>query len=278
MSETVWLHDIRAQVATWLPKSRALLNELLEDATSDLQREMIVRSISVGHSPAEIHAFADELRSLSDRQIFEMCTLAVRRPPEATVEQLVRIEADPLTAFEMNGGKIEPNEDDELLARVAEPIDRQLSRQIQMSRTFFADARATVGVVPASSELASRSHELLADLLGNATRALGITWAEYDVVGIGAASVQALLDRSAEALNAAMPVVAVLGSTQHVHRRFVLILQVQQSSKTRAWQLYEPLSREVRWLNEGDLTSEAELPFSDPGCHMVTRIILPSPT
>ncbi|HVE87741.1 MAG TPA: hypothetical protein VND93_33015, partial [Myxococcales bacterium] len=78
--------------------------ELLEDAGSELQREMLNRAVATGHSPTELHSFGDSIRGISDQQLFRLCT-----PPEdmpaRTPEQMeirLRAEADPILAFRLN--------------------------------------------------------------------------------------------------------------------------------------------------------------------------------
>ncbi|MFT3706444.1 MAG: hypothetical protein QM817_02130 [Archangium sp.] len=99
------------QLQQWTPRARLLFDELLDDAGSDLQREFLQRAVAAAHTPAEVHAFADELRGLSDEDAYEACTLQEDAPQDYTVSQLLRAEADPLFAFELKGGTIEPNED-----------------------------------------------------------------------------------------------------------------------------------------------------------------------
>ena len=98
-------------LAQWPARARELFEELIDDAGSDLQRELIQRAVVAAHSPAEVHAFADALRGMSDEEAYEACTLHDSAPEDYTVAQLLRAEADPLFAFELMGGNIEPNEE-----------------------------------------------------------------------------------------------------------------------------------------------------------------------
>lgn len=102
--------DVLAVVDRWAPKQARLLEELWEDAATELQRELLARSIVAGHTPAEVHAFADEIRGLEDDLLYERCTPDPAKTPGATVAQLLRAESDPLTAYELNVGELEPNE------------------------------------------------------------------------------------------------------------------------------------------------------------------------
>ncbi len=106
--------DVLAVVDRWAPKQARLLDELWEDAVTELQRELLARAIVAGHTPAEIHAFADEIRPLDDDTLYERCTPDAAKTPGATVAQLLRAEGDPLSAYELNVGELEPNEPSEV--------------------------------------------------------------------------------------------------------------------------------------------------------------------
>lgn len=106
--------DVLAVVDRWPPKQARLLDELWEDAASELQRELLARSIVAGHTPAEVHAFADEIRGKGDEALYEACTLDPQKAHDYTVSQLLRAESDPLYAYELNGGELEPNEPSEV--------------------------------------------------------------------------------------------------------------------------------------------------------------------
>ena len=109
------------QLETWAPTQRQQLAEWLEDAGSELQREFLDRAISAGHTPAEVHAFADELRGMSDDDAFDACTLDADAPEGYTVNQLLRAEGDPLYAYELKGGSLSPADDGEV------PVTKELS-------------------------------------------------------------------------------------------------------------------------------------------------------
>jgi len=88
----------------WDEDDLQLFVELLEDAGSELQREMLNRVVAMGHSPTELHSFGDSIRGLGDEQLFGLCTppddMPVRTP--AQMEARLRAEADPLVAFRLN--------------------------------------------------------------------------------------------------------------------------------------------------------------------------------
>ncbi len=103
--------EAKEKLNAWPSKARALFKELVEDAASELQRELLQRAVAAGHSPAEMHAFADELRGLDDEQAFDACTLDAHAPEGYTVVQLLRAEADPLYAYELKGHSLTPADD-----------------------------------------------------------------------------------------------------------------------------------------------------------------------
>ncbi|GEM_PF-2106988 len=103
--------EAKEKLNAWPAKARALFNELVEDAPSELQRELLQRAVAAGHSLPEIHAFADELRVLGDEEAFDACTLDAHAPEGYTVVQLLRAEADPLYAYELKGHSLTPADD-----------------------------------------------------------------------------------------------------------------------------------------------------------------------
>lgn len=116
--------ELEAILDRWTPRSRKLFDELMEDATSELQQELVQRAVLAGHTPGEVHAFADELRGLSDDECFDVCTVDDAAPEGYTVAQLLRAESDPLFAFELKGGEISPNDADDAPS-IVEPGRRE---------------------------------------------------------------------------------------------------------------------------------------------------------
>lgn len=295
------------QLARWPRRARQLFAELLEDAGSDLQREFILRAVAAEHTPAEVHAFADELRSLSDEDAYEACTLHDDAPRDYTVAQLLRAEADPLYAFELQGGAIEPNEERAdagfVPARPAEP-PRTLELEIshhdvvaaavsskRSSDSFEAESPGARvkpaldwNVLPNASPAEPKRDagpstaggvRFLESLLGEATRALHLSWKEQDVDVAGGLTMAEALASAAGALSRGIPVPCAIGPKPGDHRRFIVLLQLSTSGKSRAWQLYDPFSAELLWANEGDLLAKAELPFGNKMNRRLTRIVLP---
>lgn len=311
MATTHTISDEAAdQLAQWTPRARMLFDELLDDASTDLQREFLQRAVASAHTPAEVHAFADELRGLSDEEAYEACTLQEDAPDDYTVSQLLRAEADPLFAFELKGGTIEPNEDlhggttENQLPRPLskdkrdldedhrklDPLAKALSGK-KPSDSFEAEspgARApkkmdwndlSGGNQPAAPKKEGPStaggQRFLESLLAEATRSLHISWREQDVDVPGGIALADALASAAGALTRGIPVPCAVGPNPGDHRRFVVLLQLNTSGKSRAWQLYDPFSAELVWANEGDLLAKAELPFANKVNRRLTRIVLP---
>lgn len=295
--------EARRQLERWSEKSKRLFAELLEDAGSDLQREFLQRAVAAAHTPAEVHAFADEIRGLSDDELYEACTLENAAPEDYTVAQLLRAEADPLFAFELKGGTLEPGEDDEGDAGASPPApmappefepgagDVWAAGLSRKKRSGFeaesADVRPKAldwdelggSPNPPPSQVhaspAPASGKLLEDLLAEATRGLSVAWREYDVDTPGGLALTEALASAAGALTRGIPVPCAIGPGPGQHRRFVLLLQMSAAGKTRAWQMYDPMTQELVWVNEGDLLAKAELPFANKVNRRLTRIVLP---
>jgi len=298
----------------WNDKSKHLFTELLEDAPNEMQRELLNRAVAAGHSAAELHAFADALRGLSDGEAFDKCTIGLDSAPGYTMSQLLKAEADPLFAFTLKGGELSPAEEaapkipDSHLPYVPPPsaprserpkFDGTSDTKVRanrpagfdakddgaLKRTAAAHARelgASVDAVPrpqsgpqAALPPPGSGPAIVQDLLNEALHALGVTYREQGVDGAGQAKLEEVMSQAAQALQRGMPVAVALGPQPGQDRRFALFLQVQQSGKSRAYQLYDVLSQEIAWINEGDLLARTELPFSSKQNRRVTRIALP---
>lgn len=285
-------NEVREHLERWPPRERALFVELLEDAPSELQREFLQRTVAAGHSPPEVHAFADALRSMSDAEAFVACTLEADAPDGYTVVQLLRAEADPLYAFELKGGELSPGEMEsaewQVPARLATeppppsdpawtlPYTPGAVRTLGLtdlgtsSGGAFIPRRTTTGSIEAPLGSA-----IVADLLNEATRALGVAWREVTVDDVGGNPLEDLLGPIAEALGRGVVVPVAVGPSPGHHRRFCVCLQVATSGKARAFQLYDPFGHELVWANEGTLLSRTELPFADKANRRITRVVLP---
>jgi hypothetical protein len=296
--------EVQAVLDRWTAKGRRVFDELMEDAGSELQRELVQRAVLAGHSPGEVHAFADELRALSDDECYVACTLDDDAPEGYTVAQLLRAEADPLFAFELKGGTLSPNEADDQLSAplpaqrrepVDLPVDRALAadpvRRAREQRQGFNAESATPrqsapvrpllgadGPPPPSGVLRTplaAGGRLLEDLLAEATRALGVSWREVELDVPGGPSMEAGLQEVAQALQRGIPVAGVIGNAQGKPLRPLLVLQVSTAGANRAFQLYEPFSQALVWANERDLVLKGELPFDDKSLRRLLRVVLP---
>ncbi len=306
------------KLAAWPVKARELFKELVEDASSEMQRELLQRAVAAGHSPAEIHAFADELRVLPDEDAFAACTLDADAPVGYTVVQLLRAEADPLYAYELKGHALSPADEpnggattkeiESMPFVVSAPAHRRPNfdsgsqpavpkaalggfthdgssgrhKRVDLNdlgESVDAVPRARVGsgsnpaaAIPAAPGLANR---LVEDLVNEAVRGLGVTFKEQDVDD-AALSLEAALQTAATAVGRGIPVPVALGPALGQHRRLALLLQTTTSNGKRAWQLYDPHSAELVWVNEGDLLTRSELPFAIKTNRRITRIALPT--
>jgi len=300
--------EAQGRVHAWPQRAQALFKELLEDAVSELQREFIQRSVVAGHTPAEVHAFADELRALSDAQAFDACTLG-DRTSGYTVDQLLRAESDPLYAFELRGGRLSPGEEGpwspiagevsggaltsadippepDFLMKLKAKAERfqadapkdaprpKDKRLIGESRVEHTPQPAVKAVAPAALG-GGATNRLLEDLLNEATRPLGVTFREHDVDTAAGLTLEKALESAAGPAMRGVPIPVTLGPAPGSHVRFAILLQAQTSAKTRAWQLFDPMTQELVWANEGDLLARAELPLSNKQLRRLTRIALP---
>lgn len=285
--------EAREKIESWPNEAQRLFLELLEDARSELQRELLNRALAAGHSAKELHAFADALRPLSDREAFGSCTLAEHEPHGYSVVQLLRAESDPLYAYELKGGVLSPEESrapvmpKDVASRTA---PRRSLPQLKAARFDVTEGplkrpkdKALIGQ---SRELGSSGARkpvpltadgvcLLQDVLNEAVRSLGLVYEERAVDGQGALPLEAALEVAATALMRGVPVPIAMGKEVGHYRRLAVMLQVSKSGHTRAFQLYDPVSQEVRWTNEGNLVARVELPFSDKALKRITRIALP---
>jgi hypothetical protein len=282
-------NEVREHLERWPPRERALFVELLEDAPSELQREFLQRTVAAGHSPPEVHAFADALRGMTDAEAFMACTLEADAPDGYTVVQLLRAEADPLYAFELKGGELSPKEMESSEWQVpanfaTEPPPPSDPKWMQpytpgavrgvtdlgASSGAFATRRSTTGSIEAPLGSA-----IVADLLNEATRALGVSWREVIVDDVGGNPLEDILEPIIEALQKGIVVPVAVGPSPGHHRRYCLMLQLSVAGKSRAFQLYDPFAHELVWANENTLLSRTELPFDDKANRRITRVVLP---
>ena len=291
--------ETQDQLQQWPPRARKLFGELMEDAGSDLQRELIQRAVAAAHTPAEVHAFADALRGMSDEEAYASCTLHDDAPDDYTVSQLLRAEADPLFAFELKGGTIEPNEEEPAPEPVPEPVKSDAPRLDALGFVLAKKKSSDSFEAPLSGAPRPKSLDwndlpsakppppkkegpasaggtrFLEGLLAEATSALRISWKEQDIDSPGGLSLADALASAAGALSRGIPVPCAIGPNPGDHRRFVVLMQLNTSGQSRAWQLYDPFTAELVWANEGDLLMKRELPFANKVNRRLTRIVLP---
>ncbi len=275
--------DTRVRLDGWTKEARGLLDELLEDAGSELQREFLFRAVAAGHTPREVHAFADELRALSDEEAYEVCTLHDTGHGGYTVAQLMRAESDPLYAFELKGGELEPG--DELLsappptsisAPSLDPVVASLLRNKQPR--FEAESRGParpVAVFDAVSDAAPAKGGSHTAVLNDSTRALKLSWQQFELDVPGGLTLKDALAKARAALERGVPVGVGVGPQPKEHRRFVVLLQVNESGGQRSWQLFDPRLNRLYRATEADLLSGKELPFADKANRRLTRLIIP---
>ena len=283
--------DAQAALSRWSPTARTLFEELVEDAASDLQREFLARAMAAGHTAAQVHAFADQLRGQRDTEVFDACTLASGKATHFTLEHRLAAEADPLAAFQFNGGAIDPKDAGNptpvpvVPAPPRSPLDLPMGARpstfdsgLRPVPSGKGDARVPMAVSASgahSVSLVPGVDAFAEALLGEATRSLGLAWREKDLDTRGGVALADALAVAATALARGIPVPCLMGPGVGQHRRFVLLLQLTVAGKSHAWQLYDPMSRELVWANESDLLLARELPFANKVNRRLTRIILP---
>ncbi len=299
-----------ARLEGWRASERSLFEELMQDARSALQRELLLRVVAARHTPAEVHAFADEIRPLDDAQLYAACTVdprTVRRTrtgEEMTVAQRLRAEADPLYAFELQGRRLSPRLEDDpgpayeaeggrprpgfrappaLFATPAESTSFEASlargsplrgRELGASREAPSYTR-TGGQKVERGTAASAGSGPLAPL-DAAVAGLGLSFRDEPVDG-GKLTLEKALELAARALEGGFVVPASLGRKAGESGRQVLLLQVvtTPAKRTRAFQLHDPFSGETVWANERDLLARTELPFASKQWRRITRVFLP---
>lgn len=293
--------ESEAQLDRWAYKDKKLFSELIEDAGTELQQELLFRAVATGHRPAEVHAFADVIRGLTDAEIFAACTLDLSRASEQSVEDRLWAEADPIYAYLLNGYRLSPRDENEDRSLGSEngpvpttrlPALTDLSGGRSPRKVEFdaiepapvrrADPHDLGTAAPSPSGAQNRNGRFAEDLFNEALRPLGVMFMEQAIepapMGV---PLERALQEAATALSRGIPVPVVLGSKQGEFRRYALILQMQVSGTSRAFQIHDPFAQETCWANEGDLRNGLELRFSDKAHHRLTAIALPrmaSPT
>lgn len=274
-------NEVDALIEQWSAEEQALFSELYEDAGSELQRELLLRVVAARHSPAEVHAFADEIRGFDDEQLYDVCTVSAATP-NVPVTHRFRAEADPLFAMEVNGHSLTPRLEDDAgpaystrprfrappALMVAPPAPRVgAPPKPSFEAESRGEDRSTVSRVTAAPKRSSSP-------LNEAVRSLGLSYREQKV-DRGELTLERALELAASALGKGIPIPVMLGRKVGELGRQVLMLQVSPSGKVRAFQLHDPLSQETVWAHERDLLRRTELPFDAKTFRRITAVSLP---
>jgi len=305
--------ESREELAGWSRRDRQLFEELLEDAPSELQRELLRRALAAGRQANELHAFGDAIRPLSDEAVFAACTLSDRVAARQPIEERLQAEADPLYAYELNGGVITPQErskpppprlakdvraapppvrqppgrsvraappmrppqDLEVDSEALAALPRTREGLLELGESKDADPmpRAKPSPAPAFVEGLFVEGRFAEDLFNDALRPLGLSLVERQVDG-GGLSLEEALEGARFALENSVPVPVVLGARAGDYRRYAILLQVQHSGQSRVFQLHDPFAHETVWVHEGDFHARRELPLSDKVLRQITAIAL----
>jgi hypothetical protein len=245
----------------WDEADRRLFQELMEDGGSELQRELLQRAVAMGHSPTELHAFADHIRGLSDGQLNDLATPAVQKG--VPLDSALRAFADPLLAWQSHKRPL------------AKPVPPELGEEPKTPpEAMRTDAEARPAP-PDEDELHGGDRTGFADdLFNDAIRSFGFQLDEH-AIDDARVTVDKVVPLIAEALARAIPVPVVVGPSAREHRRYALFLQVQSQSGTRSFQLHDPFAQETVWVREADILGLKELTFSDKQHRRLTAVALP---
>jgi hypothetical protein len=277
--------DASARLEGWPPSRRRAFGELLEDARTSLQREMLGRSLAAGRSLPELHAFADEIRGLDDDALYEACTLSGRSGLEDSVVAQLRAEADPLYAYAANGNPLDPALEEvsspsrhvpaSLLVppvplAVVPPRSRPfegVSAPSRVDRAAARDLGASADDGHASHRGGARSAE---ELINAAARTGGLKYREHHTRELAP-----VLAVARGALELGIPIPVALGLGPGDALRYALLLQARPAGSSWAFQLHDPVDDETVWVNEGDLLGGVELPLSNKRLRRITAVVLP---
>lgn len=293
--------EVESLLEGWSAEERGLFEELVEDARSDLQREMILRVVAARHTPAEVHAFADEIRGREDDDVYDLCTVS-STASDVPVTHRFRAEADPYFAMELNGHRLSPRLEDDP-GPVYEPVHRRARPRFEAPPALMVpDPPPRVGPAPTVFEEESslaRGRSLTARelgasevdrpsfsragpkpqgrdaLLSEAVAVFGLSYVEH-LVDEGTLSLEKALEKVAQALGTGVPVPVALGRKTGELGRQALMLQVYPAGKARTFQLHDPFAQETVWVHEKDLLGRSELPFKAKQWRRITAVSLPS--
>jgi hypothetical protein len=290
--------EVEAQVEAWSQADRRLLGELMEDAGTELAREMLLRALAAGHTAAELHAFADAIRGMEDAALYAAC--AVDAAADLPVAHRLRAQSDPLFALELNGRPLSPRLEDDPGPAYESADGRPRPRFRAPPALFVKDERETFeaslarGTPLRARELGASEGDAPSfgrkppppapsatvpsssgrSFLDEAGLPFGFGFREMPV-DAGRLTLEKALEAAAKSLAAGMPVPAALGRRAGEQGRWVLILQFATTARARAFQLHDPFAGETVWANERDLLARNELPFSAKTFRRITAVALP---
>jgi hypothetical protein len=241
--------EILAELERFEPEDRRHLSQVLE-RESELRREMVIRALQAGHSPAELLSFAHALRDLSEEEVFTACTGGPVRGT-GSVETRLKAEADPFLAFLLNG----------------HALDKRPAVELGASAGAVPSGATTI--THAVSAEGARAFRLSAAL-----RLLALSYEERRV-GKGGLSLGDALDRALEALGRGLLVPAVLGEREGDLRQDVLLVQVDAAPGKKAVQLHDVTEGQTVWVHTNDLRSGTELRLANRRLRRLTAVYLP---
>lgn len=272
-----------AGASTWSAADRQRLEELLEDARSQLQRDLILRAVDAGHGVRPVHGFADTIRPMEDPALYTACCgLTASHGAGARLEVLLRAQMDPIFALALRQGRAweaRRTPGMGLVAPVLPPAKATVKQEPGESpgRRAGPEARRTPPAQVVDLGGRTPGPGFAEDLFNAAAEFAGVRFRERPIDDAALTLAQAVAG-AAQALARGLLVPVVLGSRPGDHRRYALMLQLHVSGRTRAFQLHDPFAQEVVWVNEADLLAGKELPFSDKVLRRLTAIALPTLT
>lgn len=251
-----WMLALSAQ-------ERTQFLETLEDAKSDLQRELLERGLRAGRTVEALHAMADTIRPLPDDVLIARCH---PEPEElgnpAAFQERLRQEADPLWAL---------TERDEALRAPRPSVERSAITDLGFGHSRRGGGESSV----MESSAVGRTAVPVEDLLNPEVSTLGLRY-KQEVVDRDGLSLEAALPLAAAALDQGHPVPILLGKRMGDLRAAGLILQLERAGNRRVFQLYDLTEGVSTWVAEADLVGRRELPALPPEHRRITAVFLPS--
>lgn len=290
----------REHLASMSEEDQQLFRELIEDAGSELQRELLRRALAARHTSKELHAFGDQIRGMDDDEVYAAVTLEEYGPNGARrgVVQRMRAEADPIFGFTLNGHSLtgddefaaydalglplraRPNFEPAPAALVSNPasdaLENSIARGKKLSLRDLGESEEVTHNRPRPTTAAAAPVNKGGgdDVFSQAVRAFGYSYKEVNVdspqVGLSKG-----VDLMIAALRRGLPVPACLGNVSGNFRRYVLFLQVAPVGKGHALQVHEPQSNETVWVNEAALRNGGELPLGNKALRRVISLVVP---